>query len=83
MAVPGRLQEGCGNNALPYRTIAQWVKAFCAGRKKVADSARGGGPSVIEKQMELVRGLLYTDRHWTVKELTVEVGLSLNCVVHH
>ncbi|PNF28316.1 hypothetical protein B7P43_G04757 [Cryptotermes secundus] len=43
------LQEACGEYALPYRTVARWVKAFNKGRQNVADMRRPGHPSVSEE----------------------------------
>jgi len=34
------LQEACGESALPYRTVARWVKAFYEGRQAVDHSIR-------------------------------------------
>jgi len=34
------LQEACGESALPYRTVARWVKAFNEGRQAVDRSIR-------------------------------------------
>ncbi|PNF33091.1 Dynein heavy chain 10, axonemal [Cryptotermes secundus] len=50
------LQEACGESALPYRTVARWVKAFNEGCQNVADVRRPGLPSVmhglIKKRVE-------------------------------
>jgi len=34
------LQEACGQSALPYRTVARWVKAFNEGRQAADRSIR-------------------------------------------
>ncbi|GBM14925.1 hypothetical protein AVEN_213269-1 [Araneus ventricosus] len=73
------LREAC---ALPYRTVAGWVKAFRAGRNKIADLHRTIGPSIPQYQIDIVRCFLSIDRRWTVWELSVEVGISHQTVWH-
>ena len=46
------LQEACGESALPYRTVARWVKAFNEGRQAVDRSIRtisttGAGKGIL------------------------------------
>jgi len=36
------LREACGDAALPYRTVAQWVKLFREGRDSIQDSRHSG-----------------------------------------
>ncbi|PNF44127.1 hypothetical protein B7P43_G03184 [Cryptotermes secundus] len=55
------LQQACGESALPYRTVARWVKAFNEGRQNVADTRRPGRPSVSEEVYAL-SALLESDR---------------------
>jgi hypothetical protein len=76
------LLEACGNDALPYRTVARWVSAFHSGRDESAHLARTGGPSISDEHVELVRGLLAVGRCWTVRELFIDVGLSHQTVWH-
>jgi hypothetical protein len=76
------LIEACGNDALPYRMAARWVSAFCSGRDESAHLALTGHPSISDDQIELVRGLLAVDRCWTVRELSIEVGLSDQTMWH-
>ncbi|PNF44136.1 hypothetical protein B7P43_G03180 [Cryptotermes secundus] len=40
------LQEACGESALPYRTVARWVKVLKEGRQNVADTRRPGRPAL-------------------------------------
>jgi hypothetical protein len=74
------LLEACGNDALPYRTVARWVSAFRSGRDESALMARTGRPSISDEQVQLVRGLLAIDHCWTVRELSIKVGLSQQTV---
>ncbi|GBM64233.1 hypothetical protein AVEN_213652-1 [Araneus ventricosus] len=62
--------------ALPYRTVARWVKAFRAGRNEAADLHRTGRKSIPQHQIDIVSDLLSIDHLWTVRESSVEVGFS-------
>lgn len=42
------LQEACVESALPYQTVARWVKAFEKGRQNMADIRRLSSSSVGE-----------------------------------
>ena len=75
------LQETCGESALPYRTVASWVKAFNEGRQNVADMCRPGRPSVSEEVYALT-ALLDSDRRHTIRELARETGLAHTTVLH-
>ncbi|GBN67204.1 hypothetical protein AVEN_223017-1 [Araneus ventricosus] len=66
------LHEVCGDNVLPYRMVARWVKAFRADRNDLADLHRTGRPSIPQHQIDIVSGLLSIDRRWTVRELSVK-----------
>ena len=70
------LVEVCGMAALPYRTVARWVQAFCAGRQNATDQPRPERPSATEAQVSSVATLLEKDRRWTIRELACETGLS-------
>ncbi|PNF13900.1 hypothetical protein B7P43_G10655 [Cryptotermes secundus] len=73
------LQEACGEYALPYRTVARWVKAFNEGPQNMADMRRPGRPSVSEEE---VSALLESDRRHTIRELARETGLAHTAVLH-
>ncbi|GBM77747.1 hypothetical protein AVEN_18840-1 [Araneus ventricosus] len=60
------LQEACGESALPYRTVARWVKAFNEGWQNVADMRRPGRPSVSEEEVYALATLLDSDRRHTI-----------------
>ena len=75
------LQEACGESALPYRTVARWVKAFNKGRQNVADMRWPGHPSVNEEVYALT-ALLDSDRRRTIRELAQETGLAHTTVLH-
>ncbi|PNF38705.1 hypothetical protein B7P43_G17132 [Cryptotermes secundus] len=69
------LQEDCGESALPYRTVARWIKAFNKGRQNVADMRRPGRPSVSKEVYALSTSLESHRRH-TIRELARETGLA-------
>ncbi|KAJ4437127.1 hypothetical protein ANN_17262 [Periplaneta americana] len=68
------LREACGDAALPYRTMARWVKAFREGRDAVHDNLRTGRPRVEDNTVQLLVSMLDADRRWTAHELAAEVG---------
>jgi len=76
------LQEACGEPALPYRTVARWVKVFNEGRQNVADMRRPGRPSVSEEEVCALTALLDSDRRHTIRELARETGLAHTTVLH-
>ncbi|PNF41892.1 hypothetical protein B7P43_G15542 [Cryptotermes secundus] len=76
------LQEACGEFALPYRTVARWVKAFNEGRQNVADMRRQGRPSISEEEMYALSALVESDRRHTIRELARETGLAHTTVLH-
>jgi hypothetical protein len=55
------LVELCGMAAFPYRTVARWGQAFCAGWQNATDQPRPGRPSATEAQVSSVASLLETD----------------------
>jgi len=76
------LVEVYGMAALPYRTVARWVQAFCAGRQNATDQPRPRQRSTTEAQVSSVAWLLQTDRRWTIQELACETRLSRMTVLH-
>ncbi|KAJ4450655.1 hypothetical protein ANN_02084 [Periplaneta americana] len=71
--LPYGLREACADAALPYRTVARWVKAFREGRDAVQDNLRTGRPRVEDNTVQLLAPLLDADRRWTARELAAEV----------
>ncbi|KAJ4440641.1 hypothetical protein ANN_08788, partial [Periplaneta americana] len=67
------LVEACGKTALPYRTVARWVRALNEGRDRVENMARPGRPSASEEEVQAVSLLLDNDRRQTMKEPLREV----------
>ncbi|KAJ4433317.1 hypothetical protein ANN_15576 [Periplaneta americana] len=62
--------------ALPYKTVARWVRAFNDCRDRVENMARLGRPSVSKEEVQAVSTLLENDRRQTVLELAQEIGIS-------
>ena len=76
------LQEACGDSALPYRTVAWWVKAFRDGRENVTDMPRPGRPAVSVDDVHNVNALVLADRNVTIRELANDVGLAHSTVLY-
>jgi hypothetical protein len=55
------VREACGDAALPYRTVAQWVKLFGEGSDSIQDSRHSGRPHVDNHTIELLASLLDVD----------------------
>ena len=75
------LREACGDAALPYLTVVQWVKAFREGRDAAQDNFRTGRPYVENSTVQLLASLLDVDRWRTARELAAEVGLCHKTVL--
>jgi hypothetical protein len=52
------LQDACGESALPYRTLARWVRDFRESRQNVRDMHRRGRPSASEEEVCALSSLL-------------------------
>ncbi|GFS57328.1 HTH_48 domain-containing protein [Trichonephila clavipes] len=64
MECHSELVEALGSNALPYRTVAQWIGKFQQGRVSTSDEQRSGRPvsvwtdlarPVIEHLMDYIK----------------------------
>lgn len=75
------LQDVCGENALPYRTVARWVKAFNEGRQNVTDMPRSGHPTVSEENVQNVNALVLADRNSTIRQLANDTRLAPSTVL--
>ncbi|GFX09314.1 uncharacterized protein TNCV_1887271 [Trichonephila clavipes] len=65
MECHSELVEALGSNALPYRTVARWIRKFQQGRVSTSDEQRSGRPvsvrtdlarAVIEQLMNYFKG---------------------------
>ena len=77
------LREERGDAALPYRTVARWVKVFRKGRDCVQDNLRTGRSHEKNNRVELLASLLDADRRRTARELEAEVGVYHKIVLLH
>ncbi|GFX52164.1 HTH_48 domain-containing protein [Trichonephila clavipes] len=66
MECHSELVEALGNNALPYRTVAQWIGKFQQGRVSTSDGQRSGAKvsvwtdlasAIIEQFIDFNKGL--------------------------
>ena len=76
------LRKACGETALPYRTVARWVKASQEGRVVVQDTLLTEQPHVKNNTVQLLASLLDADRRWTAPELGTEIGVYHKTVLH-
>ena len=53
--------EASGDAALPYHTVAQWVKAFREGRDAIQDRLCTGHPHIENNIVQLLASLLDAD----------------------
>ncbi|KAJ4427620.1 hypothetical protein ANN_25268 [Periplaneta americana] len=63
------LREACADAALPYRTVAQWVKVFREGRDAVQDNLHTGRLCVENNTVQFLASLLDADsngRFWNI-----------------
>ena len=76
------LQEACGTDVLPYRTIARWVEAFRQGREECQHRVRAGRPVVAtdDLHVQAVRVTLEEDRCWACVEISGELGIAASTV---
>ncbi|PSN49558.1 hypothetical protein C0J52_09743 [Blattella germanica] len=58
------LQEACGGEVLPYRTIARWVETFRQGREEYQYRTHAGRPiaATDDLHVQAVMTLLEGDR---------------------
>ena len=61
------LQEACGREVLPYRTIARWVEVFRQVREECQHRSRAGRPvaATDDLHVQAVRVLFEEDRRWS------------------
>ena len=76
------LQEACGRDVLPYRTIARRMEDFCQGREEYQHRAHTGRPvaATDDLHVQAVRVLLEEDRRWTCVEISKEFGIATSTV---
>ena len=77
-----RDSEACGDAALTYRTVGQWVKVFREGRDAVQDNLRTRRPHVENNTVQLLASQLDADRRWIAHELAAEVGVCHRTLLH-
>ncbi|GFQ87687.1 hypothetical protein TNCT_396581 [Trichonephila clavata] len=67
MECHSELVEDLGNNALPYRTVSQWVEKFQLGRVSTSDGqhSRGLGPTWLVPSSSSSRMKKDDGRYWS------------------
>ena len=72
------LRTACGDTALPYRTVTQWVKAFREGRDAVQDNLRIVRLHEENSTVQLLASLLDADHRYPLM-INVYLLLLLKC----
>lgn len=76
--IHARLCTQYGNNALPRRSVYEWIEMFENGRTSVMDAERSGRPSTstTDEKLEEARAIILTDRRVTIEEIALQLGIS-------
>ena len=74
--IHARLRTQYGDNALPRRSIHEWIEMFKNGRTSVIDAERSGQPSTstTDEKLEEARAIILTDRRVTIEEIALQTG---------
>ena len=72
------MQEACGREVLPYRTIARWVEDIRQGKEECQHRALAGRPVAATGNLDVqaVMVLMEEDRRWTCVEISRELGIA-------
>ena len=67
-----------GDNALPQRSVYEWIEMFKNGRTCVMDAKRSGQPSTstTDEKLEEARAIILIDKRVTKEEIALQVGIS-------
>ena len=76
------LREACSDAALPYYTMAWWVKVFWEGRDAVQGNLCTRRPHMENNSVQLLASLLFANCQWIERELAAEVGVCHKTVLH-
>ena len=76
------LQQACVASALPYRTVARWVRAFKEEHENVSNMPWSGHPPVSDEDVHIVSALMKMDQNFTIRELAQKTGLAPSTVLH-
>jgi len=76
--IHARLCTQYGDNALPRRSICEWIEMFKNGRTSVMGAERSGRPSIstTDEKLEEARTIILTDRRVTIEEIALQLGIS-------
>ena len=76
--IHARLCTQYGDDALPRRSVYEWIEMFKNGRISVMDAERSGRPSTstTDEKLEKARAIILTDRGVTTEEIALQMGIS-------
>jgi hypothetical protein len=77
------LEEVCGGTLMLW-TVAQWEKAFHQDYEAAEDNKHVGRPTILKKEVQLIKMLLEVERHWMTCQLAVNVEItdfSARCII--
>ena len=76
--IHARLCTQYGDNALPRRSVYEWIEMFKNGRTNIMDAERSGRPltSTTDEKLEEGRAIILTDRRVTIDEIALQLGIS-------
>lgn len=72
------LCDAWGESYVSYPCVTKWIREFREGRQSIEDAPRSGRPvtQTTAENIELVRQLIDTDPHVSIRYLITETGLS-------
>ena len=75
--IHARLYTQYGDNALPRRSVYEWIEMFKNGRTSVMDVERSGRPSIsaTDEKLKEARAVILNDRRVTIEEIALQ-GIS-------
>jgi len=71
-----RLSAQYGDNALPRRSVYEWIEKFQHGRTSVKDEKRAGRTSIIDSIVEDAFAVILRNRRVTIDELANHFEIS-------
>ncbi|PSN33013.1 hypothetical protein C0J52_26245 [Blattella germanica] len=74
------LEKKFGADALPYATVAWWVRQFKEARESVSDMPGRRPPPLSDKEVAVLRKMVQANPKLTIPEMAKSTGLSVSTV---